>query len=698
MGDGVVLEASIFAFGVFVACLFFLSSRHIITFKRWYDFSFLCGLALLSWGLGHLFELHPAFLLHALASPVSFLSFLFLLLAFHAFPLSPHLYYDQWKTTLDVVIISIIYLTSTLTLWLEPAQAERFGFMLHMQSSLYILGRAYTIYMGNRKNSQRDQNNLLLIGAILFLLIEAAGHVYLKIPRQAATIFTFVIMLVGLRKMGKLKKRVVVMDEYLYFQEKLSFQIRDNEVNGMYFIATIIMVITLPDLPPVFLGGTILTLCLLVVRIYVTHRANNESMGEMFGLSRSLEKQFAENMREIKQKNEHLSKLLSVKQSYEKLLMESNRQNMQQINYENLYQRIAEIADIWFANMIGLHYLRISLESKEGACYYEIVRSCPEQAGKAEQKSVSLAVTVDEQTDTPLIPGQIVIQASTSAFFDDETDMEDSFFNLLAIHVRGLIKRCQQNQQALDLLLVEREMELAARIQYSLIPKERLVLPDVEAKAVYIPFASVGGDYVDYVTVDERYSCYLVADVAGHGIPASMLTTGLRSYFRAVLQSCIMPDEILCRLNRLMYDDLSKVRSFITMFVAVYDAQTKMLYTSRAGHPQPFYLSASKRVVLTCSGGIGLGLQAQARYKMDAWPIEEDFTLVIFTDGLIDLGRKGEVQTAAQWLERIYEMAYVKKRDEDDRIDAIEKDVWELTRIKQQDDDLSLLILSFQAR
>ncbi|WP_134686050.1 PP2C family protein-serine/threonine phosphatase [Brevibacillus migulae] len=697
MGDEVVLDASLYACSVFVACLFLLSSRHLITFKRWYDFSFLYGLALLAWGLGHLFEMHPAPLLQFLSSPVTFLFYLFLLLSFHAFPLSPHLYYDRWKTTFDVVIITSIYLTTTITIWNLPGHAWWYIHLLHLQGSLFILGRAFTIFMGNTKNSQRDHNNLLLISAALFLLVDATGHDVFKLPMQAATIIIFIMMLIGLRKMGKLGERVNILDEYLYFHEKLSFQIRDDHVNRFYLFVLVIILLVLPEWSSFYMWGMIASLLLLSVRIYLTRRANNESMKEMFGLSRSLEKQFEENMHEIRQKNDHLSNLLSVKQSYEKLLMESNRQNMQQIDFENLHTLIEEIADVWHDNMIGLDYLRISLQSKEGDDYYEIERGCPQAAGKWQQRPFSLSIKVEEHIDTPYVPDQIVIDGLTSSFFREDTELEDSFFNLLAIHVRGLIHRCLQNQQALELRLVEKEMELAARIQLSLIPKERLRIPSLEAKAVYLPAASVGGDYVDYITVHDRYTCFLVADVAGHGIPASLLTNGLRSYFRAVVQTYQNPDDILTRLNQLLYEDLSQIRSYITMFVAVYDQEEKIVRTSRAGHPQPFYLSATKQTLLPCSNGLGLGLQESARYRRDEWPVEEDFTLIIYTDGLIDLGRKEGAMTADQWLQRFHAVSCQLAPGDEDRIAAIEKEVGKLTKTKQQEDDLSLLILSFSA-
>ncbi|MCK9911811.1 serine/threonine-protein phosphatase, partial [Microbacteriaceae bacterium K1510] len=88
---------------------------------------------------------------------------------------------------------------------------------------------------------------------------------------------------------------------------------------------------------------------------------------------------------------------------------------------------------------------------------------------------------------------------------------------------------------------------------------------------------------------------------------------------------------------------------YVTMFVAVYDHEHRVLRTSRAGHPQPFYISATRREDLPCSGGVGLGLSKEARYKVDEWAIEEDFVLLIYTDGLTELGRREGVLAVRQW-------------------------------------------------
>jgi serine phosphatase RsbU (regulator of sigma subunit) len=134
------------------------------------------------------------------------------------------------------------------------------------------------------------------------------------------------------------------------------------------------------------------------------------------------------------------------------------------------------------------------------------------------------------------------------------------------------------------------------------------------------------------------------------------------------------------------------------MFVAVYDQQAGVLRTSRAGHPQPLYLSAAKQMILPCANGIGLGLAPETRYKMDEWPVEEDFILVMYTDGLTDLGRKEEALTAQDWLQRFRAAVLADKREASDRIAAIEEEVRQRTRAMEQEDDISLLILDVKAR
>lgn len=689
-----VWEALLFVITLLYSLFLLLSSRNLVSFKRWYDFPFLLGLGLFAWGVGHLFNMHTDRLFQVVSQPILFLFYIFLLLGFHAFPLSPHLYFERWKTIVDGLILIALFASCSLAIWSNPAAAGEYLLLQHFQASFFLIGIAIVVFRANRSNSMREPRNMLLLGAILFLALDFTGH-QLPDPLHFFLFFLPLVMIgIAQFKMLRLREKVEVRDEYLYLHEKLQFMLQDGNMMKAMILCAAIALLAVQEQPLPYRFGMAAVVQLLFARVFWASREKSGLMQEMFHISSSLEKKFAENMLQIQTKNEHLHRLLALRQSYEKLLMVSNEQSLRETSFETLQQIIEELVDKWYATMNGLRFLQVSLLTIDKETCYQVKRGDENGNGCAEKHRFSEEIDIDENQG---YERTVSVQAITDAEVFEERELEKSLLRLLGVNVRGLLLRCRHDQQSLELRLMEQEMEFASKIQFSLIPRERLVLPQLQAKAVYIPVTYVGGDYVDFVNIDERYSGFLVADVSGHGIPASLLTTGIRHTFRAVVQTCTSPEQILESFNRILFEDLAKTRSFVTMFVAVYDREQHVLRTSRAGHPPPFYLSAAKRQILPCSGGVGLGLMKEAAYQLDEWRVEEDFTLMIYTDGLTELGRKEAKFDPQQWLHHFEQIIYPNGEQVTDRIQAIEQDIWQRTRQVQRDDDISVLIIDVAA-
>jgi serine phosphatase RsbU (regulator of sigma subunit) len=689
-----VWETLLYSTTLLSSLFLLLSARHSVSFKRWYDFPFLLGAGLFAWGIGHLFHVHTDRQFHLLSQPILLLFYICLLMAFHAFPRSPHLCFERWKSITDAAILTALYSSCSLPIWSDPSLAEKFLLLQHIQASLFLIAIAVVVWATTSQNSWREPRNMLLIGAMFFLLLDGTGH---RLPGPIGFfLFVLPLLIIGIAqgKMQKFAEKVEVQDEYPCLHEKLQFRLHDENVANALILGAAVALASGQEQPLSYRLAMGTVLLLLFVRACRARREKRALMRELFHITSSLEKRLAENRLQIQAKNESLHRLLAFRQSYEKLLMVSNEQSLRETSYETLQRIIEELVDQWFSTMSGICFLQVSLHSSDGAAYYQVERGDPGENGCSEKHRFSVEIAIDENQETERM---VRVRAVTDTEDFEEREWEKSFFRLLGVNVRGLILRCRHDQQSLELRLMEQEMELASKIQFSLIPRERLVLPQLEAKAVYIPVTYVGGDYVDFVNIDERYSGFLVADVSGHGIPASLLTTGIRHTFRAVVQTCSSPEQILERLNRILYEDLAKTRSFVTMFVAVYDREENVLRTSRAGHPPPLYLSASKRQILPCSGGVGLGLMKDAAYRLDEWKVEEDFTLLIYTDGLTELGRKAAKLDLSQWLRHFEQIILATGEEMTDRIRAIEQDIWQKTRQTQQDDDISVLIIDVAA-
>ncbi|WNC16693.1 PP2C family protein-serine/threonine phosphatase [Brevibacillus brevis] len=390
-----------------------------------------------------------------------------------------------------------------------------------------------------------------------------------------------------------------------------------------------------------------------------------------------------------------LSKMLGLRQDYEHLLTASNENSLRNVSFETLQQNIEELVEIWYSKLDTLVYLRISLESEYQIVYFQVERG--KKHVLEESSRVSERIIVHEQLDSILTPRYVVLEAHTVSGDSRNQALERSFFQLLLVNVRSLVLRCLHEHQAGELRLMETEMELARRIQSTLLPREQLTLPELSVRVVYAPFTYVGGDYIDYIRVDERYTCFIVADVSGHGLAASLLASGVRTAVRAILQKSWSPDEVLSRLNQLLYDDLSKTRSYITMLIAMHDAKEHTLLLSRAGHPRPLFLSNSRKEVLPSRGGVGLGLSPDSTYQLEKVPLRESGILLLYTDGLVETGRKDAARCVETWLADLSHIVDEHGEGEGDAMDRVEAYMWQITREREQTDDMSVLIIQFHA-
>lgn len=671
----------LFILGLVVALYLLLFSRHLVTVKRWYDFSFMLGVAFLLWGFSQLLNLNPDPIYQSAASISAYLYYLFLLLALRSFPLPPHLYFDRWKNGFDIVLLSILYIVGEYTCWAKSMEGPLLQFLLQFQTDFYILGSWFIVFKANWDKNLLNNNSMMLLGCLLFIVIDTFVFVIPGSVLFLVGIIAFTLIFVCHRSTMITEEKVLVSEDSHYLYQKLSFHLRDERVSWTFVYISVIFLLSMKIPGQFYLTGMITFLILLVIRGFVTRRNNQLILEDLLTISQNLENHFAQNVEQLQKQNASLSRALIGKKRYEKLLQKSNEQNVKTITYDNVHELIQEYVVHWYMTMNGFTFVRLSFESEEGHSYYEIVQGVSKNLGD----TTCVKLVVDEAKDSPMTPRYLVVEVEGVTQEDPKIFVEQ-----LALHVCRMYHRCIQSRQDLELRLMEQEMALASKIQYSLIPKERLILPHIQAKAVYIPMDYVGGDYVDFVEIDDRYSCYLIADISGHGVPASLLTTGIRSLFRAVLQTCMTPDEILKRLNRLLYEDLSKTRSFVTMYVAVLDQMEGVLRMSRAGHPCPIYLSKSKQLILPCKRGIGLGLTEEAVFHCEEIPIEEDFTLLMYTDGLMNLSRK-DANGIEQWLERL---SVLVQNGATDVISEIEQMIWKETGAVQQHDDITVLIMN----
>ena len=188
---------------------------------------------------------------------------------------------------------------------------------------------------------------------------------------------------------------------------------------------------------------------------------------------------------------------------------------------------------------------------------------------------------------------------------------------------------------------LQREMELAAEVQNMLIPLRVHKETAVEIDARYLPHQNVGGDYFDFIRLNDNEFLWCIADVSGKGVSAALLMAN----FQATLHAWTAVEDDLAnvveRLNQKVIDN-TKGERFITLFIAKYNQQTRKLNYVNAGH-NPTILYSGGEVVTLKLGTTMIGAFEQLPFlNQGEVDLEPDSFLFNYTDGLLDFEPYGD--------------------------------------------------------
>ncbi len=178
----------------------------------------------------------------------------------------------------------------------------------------------------------------------------------------------------------------------------------------------------------------------------------------------------------------------------------------------------------------------------------------------------------------------------------------------ISIHNSQLIEELKESERA------KRDMEIAARIQMSLLPMEPPDFRGLDLAGRCMPAKNVGGDYYDFFVVSEDELGIVVADVSGHSVGAALVMAATRSVLRSAVLQDSDPSMILARTSTMMHHDLTAAELFITMFYAQYNRKTAVLRYANAGHNLPLiYRAQEGRCITIDADGMLLGVLEDIR-------------------------------------------------------------------------------------
>ncbi len=181
---------------------------------------------------------------------------------------------------------------------------------------------------------------------------------------------------------------------------------------------------------------------------------------------------------------------------------------------------------------------------------------------------------------------------------------------------------------------MSREAREARAIQQALLPRSSPLIPGFAVSGMSIPAGALGGDWYDFIPLDQNRWGFVLADVSGKGMAAALLMSATRGMLRSLAEACSSPSEVLGKLNRLLVEDLPAGR-FVTMIYAVLDPEQRMLRFSNAGHLPPLLLTNNRSGFLDTDRGMPLGVGGSDFSEL-AVEIPPGSRLILYSDGITE--------------------------------------------------------------
>ncbi len=236
---------------------------------------------------------------------------------------------------------------------------------------------------------------------------------------------------------------------------------------------------------------------------------------------------------------------------------------------------------------------------------------------------------------------------------------------------------------------MKKEMEVASQMQHMLFPSDLPNDAQLEMDALYIAHQQIGGDYYDFVRINEQEVALCMADVSGKGVSAALLMSNFQANMRILLSRTDSLADLVRELNDKV-NDTAKGERFITLFVAKYNVVTKIFTYVNAGHNPPLVLSKDGSISTLKIGCTGLGMLEDLRkVKEGVVSIEPGAVLLCYTDGVVEQENEAEEEFGVKRLKELLQ-SKAKAKVKDINTSIIES-VKEHKGAKTYVDDIALL-------
>ena len=266
----------------------------------------------------------------------------------------------------------------------------------------------------------------------------------------------------------------------------------------------------------------------------------------------------------------------------------------------------------------------------------------------------------------------------------------------MAIYTSIVVNLVKQRSWEHEKHTIEGELNAARQIQMSMVPKIFPPFPDrpeFDLSAVLEPAREVGGDFYDFFFVDEHRLVFLLGDVSGKGIPASLFMAVTKTLLKAGANENTGIDQVLFRVNNELCEG-NDMSMFATVFCGVIDTRTGRVEYSNAGHNPPVLCRrGGEPEFLKTQGSLAIGSFEDSPYVKETLTLGIGDSLVVYSDGVTEAMNRDEALFSEERL--LQSLREVDGRHSDEIMKKILADVHGFAAGAPQSDDITILSLQY---
>ncbi len=276
----------------------------------------------------------------------------------------------------------------------------------------------------------------------------------------------------------------------------------------------------------------------------------------------------------------------------------------------------------------------------------------------------------------------------TAAF----SKLDRQILDALAVEAASILDNARLVERERQRQRLEQELSIAREIQQALLPRGFRDFPHLAISGVNTPCHAVGGDYFDVFPMTDDRTAFVIADVAGKGIGAALLTTMLQGALTGMTLGTD-PARVFRHINDFLCQH-AEVGRYATMFFGTLDRHGNLDYLN-AGHPSPLLLRRGEVTEIFTEGSFPVGLIPDANYSAVRVTLEPGDTVVLFSDGVT------EAADPEDQLFGVPRLSEALAGQHDSPLDQLQKRVVDsvdsFARGASQADDITLLFIRYRA-